>query len=112
MQEYIALYVGEPSDGGPGDMEPAEIGRGMEAWGKWMEDHAAFVVVTGGPAGRTKRVGKDGTTDIRNNVAGYIVVKAESHEAAAAMFENHPHFAIFPGTAVEVMPVLPVPTMD
>jgi hypothetical protein len=25
------------------------------------------------------------------------------------MFENHPHFAIFPGEAVEVMPVLPIP---
>jgi hypothetical protein len=25
------------------------------------------------------------------------------------MFENHPHFAIFPGEAVEIMPVLPIP---
>jgi hypothetical protein len=25
------------------------------------------------------------------------------------MFENHPHFAIFPGEAVEVMPMLPIP---
>jgi len=25
------------------------------------------------------------------------------------MFQNHPHFAIFPGDAVEVMPVLAVP---
>jgi len=26
------------------------------------------------------------------------------------LFENHPHFSIFPGDAVEVMEVLPIPT--
>jgi hypothetical protein len=25
------------------------------------------------------------------------------------LFENHPHFTNFPGEAVEVMPVLPIP---
>ena len=28
------------------------------------------------------------------------------------MFENHPHFAIFPGERVEIMPVLPIPGHD
>lgn len=28
---------------------------------------------------------------------------------AAGLFENHPHFTIVPGEAVEVMPVLPIP---
>ena len=37
------------------------------------------------------------------------VVRAESQEAAARLFENHPHFSIFPGDAVEVMECLPVP---
>jgi hypothetical protein len=44
-------------------------------------------------------------------MAGFIVVKAESHEAAARLFEGHPHFAIFPGDSVEVMECLPVPGM-
>jgi hypothetical protein len=38
-----------------------------------------------------------------------MVVRAASHEAAAKMFEGHPHFTIFPGEAVEVMPLLSVP---
>jgi hypothetical protein len=42
-------------------------------------------------------------------MAAYTVVEAESHEAAARMFENHPHFTIFPGVAVEVMECLPMP---
>jgi hypothetical protein len=25
------------------------------------------------------------------------------------MFEDHPHFSIFPGESVEIMPVLPIP---
>jgi len=34
--------------------------------------------------------------------------RATLHEAAK-MFEAHPHFTIFPGEAVEVMPLRPVP---
>jgi hypothetical protein len=48
-------------------------------------------------------------TDTRNNIAGYVVVRAESHEAAAKLFLNHPHFSVFPGDAVEIMEVLPIP---
>jgi len=36
-------------------------------------------------------------------------VQADSHAAAAKLFESHPHFAIFPGERVEIMPVLPIP---
>ena len=42
-------------------------------------------------------------------MGAFTVVRAESHEAAAKLFEQHPHFAIFPGDAVEIMPVLPIP---
>lgn len=28
---------------------------------------------------------------------------------AASLFEGHPHFAIFPGDAVEIMERLPIP---
>jgi hypothetical protein len=42
-------------------------------------------------------------------MSGFVIVKAESHEEAAKMFENHPQFTIFPGDGVEVMEVLPIP---
>ncbi|HYE45117.1 MAG TPA: hypothetical protein VEA44_05015 [Caulobacter sp.] len=113
MDHYLALYMGSAdAPAGPPDISQEDIARGMEAWGRWMEQHADAIVVNGSPLGKTKSVSKDGVADIRNAVAGFIVVQAESHEAAARMFENHPHFAIFPGTAVEVMPMLPIPTMD
>jgi hypothetical protein len=33
----------------------------------------------------------------------------ESQEAAAKLFERHPHFTISPGESVAIMPVLPIP---
>jgi hypothetical protein len=82
---------------------------GIAAWKSWVEKHQAVLVEMGGPLGKTKRVGSGGIADVSNELAGFTVVRAESHEAAAKMFENHPHFAIFPGEAVEIMPVLPIP---
>jgi hypothetical protein len=37
------------------------------------------------------------------------VIEAETHEAAARHFRNHPHFTIFPGDAVEIMEIMPIP---
>ena len=64
----------------------------------------------GGPLGKTKKVSEHGIEDINNLMSGYTVVRADSHEAAAKLFEKHPHFTIFPGDSVEVMPVLPIPS--
>jgi hypothetical protein len=45
-------------------------------------------------------------------MAAYVIVRAESQEAAAKLFLNHPHFTVFPGEAVEVMECLPTPGAD
>lgn len=116
MKNFLAVYTG--SDSSPGrkrwdalsDAERRQReGEGMAAWMKWGEDHAGDIVENGGPLGKTKRVDGEGIADTRNGLAGYTVVRAETHEAAAKLFENHPHFAIFPGEAVEIMEVLPIP---
>jgi hypothetical protein len=57
----------------------------------------------GGPLGKTKVVNKSGIRDIRNEMGAFTIVMAASHEEAAKMFENHPHFMIFPGDRVEVL---------
>lgn len=111
MPNFLALYCGTPSDGPPADFTPEQMREGMEAWHGWMQQHAGAVVVQGGPLGRTKKVSTAGIEDIRNQAAGFVVVEADSHEAAAKMFEGHPHFSIFPGDRVEVMPVMDIPTM-
>jgi hypothetical protein len=108
MKNFLAVYTGTPSDAPPA-MDPAEMAKGMAAWGQWMQGHGDAVVFSGGPLGRTKRVSKAGTEDIRNPMAGFVVVKADDQAAAAKMFEGHPHFSIFPGDGVEIMEVLPIP---
>ena len=83
--------------------------EGMAAWKSWMEEHQAAIVGAGGPLGKTKKITERGIEDVSNEMGAFVVVRAESHEAAARLFESHPHFMIFPGEAVEVMPVLPIP---
>jgi hypothetical protein len=83
--------------------------EGIAAWKAWSEKHHAAIVGMGGPLGKTKKVTQHGIEDTGNEMGAYMVVRAESHEAAAKMFEKHPHFMLFPGDSVEVMPVLPIP---
>jgi hypothetical protein len=83
--------------------------EGMAAWNAWVQKHQAAIVEMGGPLGKTKQIASSGISDIRNALSAFTVVRAESHEVAAALFKDHPHFAIFPGDSVEVMPILPIP---
>lgn len=109
MARFLAIYTGQPGAKGPAD--EATLAKGMQAWGDWMARHADRIVDSGGPLGKTKRVSAEGVADISNRMAAFVVVEAPDHAAAAALFENHPHFAIFPGDGVEVMPLLPIPGM-
>lgn len=117
MRKFLAVYTGAMSarersgwDTISDEERKTREQDGMKAWMAWAEKRQAAIVETGGPLGKTKRTGLNGVTDIKNNLAAYVVVQAASHEAAAELFEGHPHFAIFPGEAVEVMEILPVPT--
>jgi len=83
--------------------------EGMAAWKAWVEKHQGAVSAMGGPLGKTKKITERGIENVSNAMGAFVVVRAESHEAAAKLFDEHPHFMIFPGEAVEVMPVLPIP---
>jgi hypothetical protein len=85
--------------------------EGMAAWKAWADKHQSAIASMGGPLGKTKKVSTNGIQDIANEMGAFAVVKAGSHEEAAKLFENHPHYAIFPGERVEVMPILPIPGM-
>ncbi|MCE9522514.1 MAG: hypothetical protein K8S25_08805 [Alphaproteobacteria bacterium] len=115
MKIFLAIYLGSINSARQaewGKLDEAarqkRISAGMTAWGDWMTKHHASVVVEGGPLGKTKQASVAGISDTKNNMSGYVVVRAESHEAAASMFENHPHFSIFPGDSVEIMECLPI----
>jgi hypothetical protein len=103
----MAIYTGNPGAGAQAD--EATIAKGMQAWSEWMARHSHRIVEGGGPLGKTKKVSASGIEDTHNHIAAFVVVEAEDHDAAARMFVGHPHFSIFPGDGVEVMPCLPIP---
>jgi hypothetical protein len=113
---YLAVFIGSKTSPRmkawmalPEPERRAKEQAGMAAWKSWMEKHHAAVVGVGGPLGKTKKITEHGIDDVSNEMGAFVVVSAESHEAAAKLFEKHPHFTIFPGESVEVMPVLPIP---
>lgn len=113
---YLAIFLGSKSspmmaawNALPEAERNVKMQKGIAAWKAWAEKHQAAIVGMGGPLGKTKKVGAQGSEDVSNQMSAYTVVRAASHEAAARMFENHPHFTIFPGECVEVMPILPIP---
>ncbi|GJE10393.1 MULTISPECIES: hypothetical protein [Methylobacterium] len=81
---------------------PAEA-KMKAAWDDWMQAHAGTVNGTEA-GGRTKRVASDGISDIKNDVMLYAFAEAESHDAAAQMFADHPHLQI-PQASIQVMEV-------
>ena len=113
---YLAIFTGSKENprmkawmAMPEAEQQAMMQKGIAAWKGWMQKHQSIVVGEGGPLGKTKRITPNGIQDISNQMSGYVIIRADSHDAAAALFEDHPHFTIFPGEGVEVMPVMPIP---
>jgi hypothetical protein len=116
VKQFLAIYLGNANS--PNYLEWSKLDEatrqertdaGIKAWYDWGAVHKAAIVVAGAPLGKTKRASATGVSDTKNDMTGYVVVQAESHEAATRMFENHPHFTIFPGEAVEIVECLPIP---
>jgi hypothetical protein len=113
---YLAVFVGSATsprraawDALPEGERRAREREGVAAWHAWVAKHRSEIVAMGGPLGKTKKIAQNGISDISNQMGAFTVVRADSHEAAAKLFEQHPHFSIFPGDSVEVMPVMPIP---
>ena len=118
MPKFLAVFTGSESSANQKKWEALdEKARGereqagMTAWMTWAKKNEAAIVEMGAPLGDTKQINREGISNITNNLAAYTVVEAASHEAAAELFLNHPHFMIFPGDGVELMECLPIPGM-
>jgi hypothetical protein len=114
MKKFLAIYMGTPATFEKWTQLDAATRKeretaGMRAWMDWGITNKAAIVDQGTPLGKTKRASSQGLSDTRNALTGYTIVQAESHEAAAKLFLNHPHFTIFPGESVEIMECLPLP---
>jgi hypothetical protein len=111
LKKFLVLYlipasvIDEWSKTDPEKKQAAEQKMQGE-WRQWTSDHAKMITDMAA-GGRTKRVSSDGISDTRNDIILYSFVEAESHEAAAKAFENHPHLQI-PQSSIEVMEIKPM----
>jgi hypothetical protein len=116
MKNFLAVYLGTASAMSGWNELPESVradrqAAAVQAWHQWVGRNKERIVDNGGPLGKTRRVSKAGVDEVRNNMMAYTVVRAESHEEAAKLFEGHPHFTMFPGESVEIMECLPIPEM-
>ena len=116
MKRFLAIYIGTEAafersewNSMPAEKRKEREALGVKAWLDWGRTHADAIVDQGTPLGKTKRTSPEGVADIKNVMAAYAIIQAESHDAAAKLFEDHPHFTIFPGDSVEIMECLPLP---
>ena len=114
MKKFFALYQMPASvidnwrNTTPSEQQKAAQQEMMQAWMKWMADNQKSIIDPGGPLGKTKRITASGVGDVRNDLTGYTILQAESHDAAARIFNGHPHLKM-PETKVELMELLTIP---
>lgn len=111
MPRFLAVYTLQPEDLARFRALPkAEQDRidaeGVAKWKVWEQQHASAFVDKGGMVGKTLRVSRTGTAPATNAICGYLVVEAETIEAAAEIFAGHPHIGPFPGDAIDLMPLV------
>ena len=110
MSKFFVLYLAPVAsiEQMMANTTPEQMKAGMNAWMTWMKSNERALVDMGAPLGKTKRVTASGISSVKNEVTGYTIVEAESHEAAANMLEGHPHLQV-PGAFIDVLAVMPVP---
>ena len=113
MKKFMVLYMAPITEFEKFMREstPQQQKEGMDAWMKWMNANQASIADGGAPLGKTKRVDGKGVSDTKNDVGGYSIVQAESHDAAAKLIgKDHPHLAM-PGAWVEIVEIVAMPGM-
>lgn len=114
MPRFLAVYIMHADNVArfralPKAEQDAIDAAGVPQWLAWEARTGASIVERGGMVGKTLRASPAGIGPAVNTICGYVVVEAETHEAAARLFEGHPHFSVFPGDWVDVMPFVTEP---
>lgn len=112
MKKYFVLYMASEGDfkkamADMPAMTPEAMKASMEEWTNWMKSKGG-VVDMGAPLGKTMKVTPMSVEPSRNEIGGYSIIEAESHEDAAKKMQDSPHFKMMPGGWIEVMEVMPM----
>jgi hypothetical protein len=113
MKKFVVLYMASAESFAKMMREstPEQHQKGMEAWMAWMNKNKNAIVDGGAPLGKSRRVDKTGSSEIKNTMGGYSIVQANSLDDAAKLFgSDHPHLQM-PGAWVEIIEIMPIPGM-
>jgi leucyl aminopeptidase (aminopeptidase T) len=110
MKKFLAVYMAPigSMDEMMKNMTPEMQKSQNGVWMAWMEKNKGMMSDMGAPLGKNKRVTKEGVSDVRNEMGGYTIVQAETHDEAAQMFMDNPMMQM-PGAYVEVLEIMPMP---
>jgi len=106
MKYFTALYMAPVENmkewmSKPEKERKADSDKMMADWNAWLAAHKESVL-NSISLGKTKRVSANGVEDAQNGLMVSSYVQAESAEAAAELFKDHPHLQI-PGATIEIM---------
>ena len=105
MTKYLVLYrSGMTASEQMASSTPEQAQAGMDAWMAWAGQAGDAIVDLGTP---TSVVDPGG--DAGDPIGGYSILQADSHDALAAVLENHPHKAM--GGTIETLELLSMPGM-
>jgi hypothetical protein len=86
------------------ETQQARMQNGMLARQEWAAKYKNQIIFEGASlSDTTKVVNSQGVHDIPSQMGAFVVVQANSHDEAAKMFVDHPHFNMFPGDGVEIL---------
>jgi hypothetical protein len=98
MNKFLVLYRSSVSAADQmAAATPEQAQAGMAAWMEWAERNRDAIVELGSPLG--------GDSD----VSGYSIVQAESRDAAAELFKDHPHLRMPADSSIELLEFLRLP---
>jgi predicted nucleotide-binding protein (sugar kinase/HSP70/actin superfamily) len=84
--------------------------NGNKVLEQWKQKYKKQIIFEGAPLSKiTKKIDMQGIHDIPSMMGAFVVVEASAHDEAAKIFLDHPHFAFFPGDAVEILEQLDAP---
>jgi hypothetical protein len=111
MKYFCVLYMAPVAELDKWMKTPEKERNTVEAtmraeWNLWLKAHANNVKNTIG-LGQAKRVDANGISDSKNGIMLSSYVEAESSEAAAKLFTDHPHLKI-PGATIDIMETTPL----
>ena len=109
MKKFFVLYMATSAGfqkimARMGKMTPKQQKDSMKEWGKWAKGKG--VKDMGAPLGKTKRVKAKSISNAKNEVGGYSIIEARSHDEAAKKMQSNPHFKMIPGGWIDVMEIM------